>query len=29
VAAIAAMTFVGDMAVNQLSYRLGIKDSPW
>jgi CDP-2,3-bis-(O-geranylgeranyl)-sn-glycerol synthase len=29
VAAIAAMTFVGDIAVNQLSYRLGIKDSPW
>lgn len=28
-AAIAAMTFVGDLAVNQLSYRLGIKDSPW
>lgn len=28
-AAIAVMTFVGDMAVNQLSYRLGIKDSPW
>ena len=29
VAAIAAMTFVGDIAVNQLSHRLGIKDSPW
>ena len=28
-AAIAAMTFVGDIAINQLSYRLGIKDSPW
>jgi CDP-2,3-bis-(O-geranylgeranyl)-sn-glycerol synthase len=28
-AAIAAMTFVGDIAVNHLSYRLGIKDSPW
>ena len=28
-AAIAAMTFVGDIAVNQFSYRLGIKDSPW
>lgn len=27
--AIAAMTFVGDIAVNQLSYCLGIKDSPW
>lgn len=29
VAAIAAMTFIGDMAINKLSYRLGIKDSPW
>lgn len=29
VATIAIMTFVGDIAVNQLSYRLGIKDSPW
>lgn len=29
IAAIAAVTFVGDIAVNQLSYRLGIKDSPW
>lgn len=29
VAAIVTMSFVGDLAVNQLSYRLGIKDSPW
>jgi CDP-2,3-bis-(O-geranylgeranyl)-sn-glycerol synthase len=29
VAAIVTMTFVGDIAINQLSYRLGIKDSPW
>ena len=29
VATIAIMTFVGDIAVNRLSYRLGIKDSPW
>jgi CDP-2,3-bis-(O-geranylgeranyl)-sn-glycerol synthase len=28
-ATIAAMTFVGDIAVNQLSYRLNIKDNPW
>jgi len=28
-ATIAIMTFVGDIAVNRLSYRLGIKDSPW
>ena len=29
VVAIAAMSFAGDIAVNRLSYRLGIKDSPW
>lgn len=29
VAAIVTMTFMGDIAINQLSYRLGIKDSPW
>jgi CDP-2,3-bis-(O-geranylgeranyl)-sn-glycerol synthase len=28
-ATIAAMTFVGDIAVNQLSYRLNIEDNPW
>lgn len=29
VAAIAVMSFVGDIAVNQLSYRLGIKAGRW
>lgn len=26
---ILAMTFVGDVAINRLAYRLGIKDHPW
>lgn len=29
VLAILAMTLVGDLAVNRLAFRLGIKDSPW
>ena len=29
VLAILAMTLVGDLAVNRLSYRLRIKDTPW
>ena len=29
VAAIAAMSFVGDIVVNRLAYRLGVKDNPW
>lgn len=29
VLAILAMTLLGDLAVNRLSYRLGIKDTPW
>ena len=29
VAAILALTFAGDIAVNQLSFRLGIRKTPW
>ena len=29
VAVILAMTFAGDLAVNRLAFRLGIKDTPW
>jgi CDP-2,3-bis-(O-geranylgeranyl)-sn-glycerol synthase len=29
VAAILAITFAGDIAVNQLSFRLGIRKTPW
>lgn len=29
VAVILVVSFVGDLAVNRVAYRLGIKDSPW